>query len=578
MADYSLLGSFSTGGASALNGELLTKLKDAEKQSTLFNIDPQLEKITGIDAETGDALDTLGESDTLMIIKAQAMDLMAKISTFDLDSTSTTVFDAVSASTTGTAAVFDAVDVGGLEPGTTNITVSQLAQRDVYQSISFDGATKDGQLTAIDSSTPALVASAGISIKIGDETFDFSIVQDPTQAAIADMGAKTIDELAAEINENENFIASVEAVGSDEYRLVVKSTEAGKDNALTITQTNFNLGFGETQKTSTKVDDTTATIANSASSITVNGVDFGTNGVTYDQLATNINDYNGGNTFNASVVDGRIVITADDGSDIAITQTDVDLGFYDSSGQTQVAQNLKANIDGIDYNTSSNTVTIQGNLTMTAVEIGNSTIDIQKDTTSIVTGIESVIESYNSLVDLIDEQTQTADSVISDTSSLRSMLSSIKDQLFESYGENGDLNLFNFGLELDMKGKLSLNTAKFGEALTNNYDDIKNLFLGNTTDEDLAASDATKYMGLGTGLQDLLDALDSSDGLITRYETNMASRLEKLQTEREEALKSLDSKYEALASQYSMYGSLITQMESSFSGLSMMIEQSVASK
>jgi len=105
MADYSMLGSFSTGGASALNGDLLTKLREADQASALFYIDKQLEDITGVDADTGDALDTLGETDKMAIISAQAADLMAKISTFDLASTDTTVFDAVSASTTGDAAV-----------------------------------------------------------------------------------------------------------------------------------------------------------------------------------------------------------------------------------------------------------------------------------------------------------------------------------------------------------------------------------------------------------------------------------------------------------------------------------------
>jgi flagellar hook-associated protein 2 len=589
MADYSLLGSFSTGGASALNGELLTKLKDAEKQSALFSLDPRLEEITGLDAETGEALDTMGESDTLTLIKAQALDLMSKVSVFDLDASGDTVFDAVSASTTGTAAVFDAVDVGGLEPGTTNITVSQLSQRDVYQTISFNTTTKDAQLSAdqtqidlgmTDEEYRDYVADAGISIKIGDETFNFSIVQDPAASTIAELGAKTIDELAAEINANENFIASVEAVGTDEYRLVIKSAESGTDNELTITQTNWDVGFGNTQS-STNTITTAATDLVGAGELNINGNIITTTATTtYQDLADMINGdngYTGLTGITATVADGTTFdITTDDGSSLNIEQTGIDLGY--SSNQVQKAQNLNANIDGIDYDVASNTITIQGNLTMTAVEIGTSTIDIQKDTSSILTGVQSIIESYNSLVELINEVTQTADSVINDSSSIRSLLSSVKEQLFGNYGENGDLNLFNYGMELDIQGNLSLNTTEFGEALVENYDDVKNLFLGNTTDEDLASTDSTKYLGLGTGLQDFLDNLDSSNGLITRYETNMASRLEKLQEERESTLKTLDSKYESLASQYSLYGSLITQMESSFSGLSMMIEQSVASK
>jgi len=702
MADYSLLGSFSTGGASALNGDLLTKLKDAEKQSVLFNIDPALEDITGLDAETGDTLDTIGESDTLMVIKAQALDLMGKISSFDLGSTSTTAFDAVSASTTGDAAVFDAVDVGGLEPGTTNISVSQLAQKDVYQSATITEAENNAGIPIDSDASVAIAKSSKLTIDVGDKTYDFNFVvdadlADDTITDVADLGFKGFEDLAAEINAKDELIASVEQVGTEQYRLVIKSAEAGVDNALKITETNTSLGFdNETMKSKTEVtstdemsdvlivndkiftanevqsiavsgtvddgasasgEDTTVSflghdvttqqddsaaaivtdilsqknsvistwntnnagqeikdiIANptDSSSLVIiyenatgdantigassgnNGIDFAASAdeqayaasYTYNDM---IDEIDGDADFTAQFIEdddttttdvGTIQIASATSTDLSINEYTTGLDFI-NAGEThvQVAQNLNANIDGIDYNTASNTVTIQGNLTMTAVKLGDATIDIQKDTSAIVSGVESLLESYNSLVDLIDDATQTADSVMNDTSSLRSMLSSIKEQLFGSYGENGDLNLFNYGLDLDIQGKLSLDTTKFGEALVDNYDDVKNLFMGNTTDTDTATSDSTKYLGLGTALQDYLDALDGSDGLITRYEASIATRQEKLEEERTAALETLDTKYESMAAQFSQYGSLITQMESSFSGLSMMIQQSVASK
>ena len=45
---------------------------------------------------------------------------------------------------------------------------------------------------------------------------------------------------------------------------------------------------------------------------------------------------------------------------------------------------------------------------------------------------------------------------------------------------------------------------------------------------------------------------------------------------KEKAEKALNSKYEQLALQFSSYGALINQMESSFSGLKMMISQSTS--
>jgi len=591
MADYSLLGSFSTGGASQLNADLITKLKDAEKKSILSTIDSDLEKITGLDAETGKALDNVGEVNTFNVIKAQATDLMNKLAKFDLDSSSTTAFDTVSASTTGEAAVFDAVDVKGLEPGSTKINVSQLAQKDVYQSNNFNKTSKDGQLSA-DASQGAMtddqyrdyIANAGLTIKVGDKSYDFNIVKNPSATTIAELGAKTIDELAAEINTKDELIASVEKVGEDSYRLVVKSTESGLANQVSISQNNFDLGFTNKEFTSTKVTDTSVQISggnDAGDKITINGVDFSTEGKSYDDLANDINNYNGagtsGDTFDASIVDGKLVVSRDDGADVTITQTGVDLGFYNSdSHHVQKAQNLKANIDGIDYDTASNTVTIQGNLKMTAVKTGDSTIDIQRDTSSIMTGLQEIITSYNSLSELIDTESNKTDSSISDISTLRGVMNSIKEQLFNSYGENEDLNLFNYGLEVDIKGKLSLDTTKFGKALTDDYDKIKDLFLGNTSNADTATNDATKFMGLGTSLQNYLDNLDSTQGIFTRYETSMNTRKTNLETERKEALETLDAKYTTMSAQFAQYAAVISQFESSFSGLNMMIQQSVA--
>ena len=581
MADYSLMGSFSTGGASALSGDLLTKLKDAERGSLLFQIDDQLEAITGLDADTGDALDDLGESNKMLFIKAQALDLMAKMSSFDLASTETTAFDAVSASTTGDAAVFDAVDVGGLEPGTNNITITQLSQRDVYQSLNWTEAEKDGTFPIVsseagdDAADLALVKSSKLSVEVDGTTYDFNIFKDLTVATMAELDDKTLDELADEINANEKLIASVEAVGTDAYRLVIKSADSGTDNALTISQTNINIGFGDTKST---------TISNwgdvlGAGSIEINGtlVVANTDGKTYQQVLDEIEAHG---DFSAVKSDGdtKIKITADDGSAATVVETGSNnLNFTDSS-HTLTAQNLNANVDGIDYDVSSNTLTIQGNLTMTAVELGDATINITKDTSAILTGVESFITSYNALVDLVDAEVADTDSPMYDLSSLRSLTSDIKEKLFSSYGLDGDQSLFNYGLELDLTGHLSLDTSILGEALVDNYDDIKNMFLGNTTDTDLAASDATKYMGLGTVLKTFLDDLDGTDGLITRYEASIASRKEQLEEDREAAIKSLDTKYETLANQFSMYGSAITQMESAFSGMKMMIEQSMVSK
>ena len=75
---------------------------------------------------------------------------------------------------------------------------------------------------------------------------------------------------------------------------------------------------------------------------------------------------------------------------------------------------MKATVDGVNYNVSSNTITLQGNLTMTAVETGISTITIERDNTLILSRLQEFSTAYNELVDLVDAELYADDSSIED--------------------------------------------------------------------------------------------------------------------------------------------------------------------
>ena len=68
----------------------------------------------------------------------------------------------------------------------------------------------------------------------------------------------------------------------------------------------------------------------------------------------------------------------------------------------------------------------------------------------------------------------------------------------------------------------------------------------------------------------------ASRQVLNVYESGMEKREQVLNEEKEKAEKALNSKYEQLALQFSAYGTIINQMESSFSGLKLLIEQSVS--
>ena len=95
---------------------------------------------------------------------------------------------------------------------------------------------------------------------------------------------------------------------------------------------------------------------------------------------------------------------------------------------------------------------------------------------------------------------------------------------------------------------------------------LKDLFLG-----------SAEKKGLGTVLKETLDNMTFTGGLLDTYDKNISTRETNLNSEKEKAEKALNAKYEQLSLQFAAYGSLINQMESSFSGLKMIIQQSTSS-
>lgn len=442
MAD-GILGLGSSGSVD-LSSELITKLKTAESTAVL---DPITEEKEDTQAE----LDALGEIQTMV---SELLDL---VDDFDLYTTGTNIFDEISATTTGSSASFDATDSSKLTTGTISVRISQLAQKDVYQSDTI-------------SDTTATMDSGTISITVGDNTYDFST------------DGKTYEELIEEMSYNTKFDASLEQVGNSSYRIVIKSAETGEDNAITIAQ------------------------------------------------------------------DG------------------VDLGFDDEDNHVLSAQNMQGTIDGISYDVSSNKVTMSSGLIITASSTGDSSITMERDTSTLVSTIEDIADKYNDLVDLVNSYIlgdEDDPATISDSSTLKTMMNSIKEILFGSYGLDDEESLFKYGMSFDSSGYLQVDSEELSDAVTDNYDDLKELFVGYAEKE-----------GIGTRLKTYLDSLDSLDGLLTTYEDKLNDRIDTLEEDYETASDKLDEKYEQMATQFAEYTVLITQMETAFESLKLIIDGS----
>ncbi|WP_151951591.1 flagellar filament capping protein FliD [Aliarcobacter butzleri] len=291
-----------------------------------------------------------------------------------------------------------------------------------------------------------------------------------------------------------------------------------------------------------------------------------TEGKTYKEIISAINKLDG---IQASLVEdstGKFRISIKSSETGA--KNKIEFGGTASShfGFTNVlpAQDMKMKVDGVDYSGSSNTITIDG-LKITATKLtGESTINIEDDNSNIKTQMQAFVTAYNTLNTLISGEVYSTDSSLGDKASIRNVMSQLKEQLFGT--GNGDKTIFSYGFSFDSSnGNLVLSSTEFDNAIKNDKEGLQNLFVG-----------VAQKKGIATSLDELISNSGINKDLID-YESNMLSRETKLTEQKDAAQEALDAKYKLMAQQFAAYTTIITQMENSFSGLKMLIQQSTAS-
>ena len=306
----------------------------------------------------------------------------------------------------------------------------------------------------------------------------------------------------------------------------------------------------------------------------INGApDINTKDMTYKELVTAINTIDG---VQASIVEDS---TGKFSLSIKSTETGIankinfggssaealeKFGFDEDKNNVLKAQDMIMTVDGVEYSNKTNTVTIDG-LKITATKTGaESTIDIENDTTTLSAQMKNFADKFNELRATIENEIYNADASVDNKGALRDMLATIKNELFGT--GSGDKSIFSFGFSLDEKsGDILFNQKDFEASIKNGTADLEALFAG-TPDKKGIATSMDEAISVSGVTKNLLD-----------YEINMLEREERLKKDKEAAETTLDNRYSVMAQQFASYGVMINQMESSFSGLKMLILQSQSS-
>ena len=320
-------------------------------------------------------------------------------------------------------------------------------------------------------------------------------------------------------------------------------------------------------------------------------------GDTLQQIRKRINNASDNFGLTANIVntsDGKAKLVIDSGvtgagNDLKISGSTTELKMFEadtssatavsgsSMSRTQQSTDAEIDVDGNILTSDTNTFKdkVQG-LDITVLRVsdkdsdGNlksNKVDITTDKSAIKTLVQEFVTAYNTLIDkstelgkrntIVGGESQDDGGALAGDSMPRSIRTLMANTVMEPNSEMTGINsIFQLGIKMDNDGKLSVDSDKFDDALDDNYEQVVALFSGEN--------------GVAGKLQTSLKEYTKTGGLISQRQDQLNSDLRDLSSREATAADQLE-KYEAnLRAQYGSLDTLLAQMQSSASYLSLL--------
>lgn len=284
-------------------------------------------------------------------------------------------------------------------------------------------------------------------------------------------------------------------------------------------------------------------------------------------VATIITDDNGQRLVLSSKETGlanAITVTASDVSDGNDTDN-LGLSRLTSTNLTEVdaAADAQITIDGAIVVTSSTNEfndVIDG-IDITAkkfqgVDDDVSEIKVSEDNSNIKDTLGNFVEAYNELIDLNENYSKVGDGnsgILSGDSLLRGVMSKIKSEITSNFdfGSDGETSLIQLGIESDKYGKLSLDETILNDAISENVDNVQTFFVGTDSEAGFAGS-----------IDELLTFYTETDGVIQSRLDSKENQLDRIDTDRANFSRKMESLEARLYAQYNSMDLLVAGLNS----------------
>lgn len=339
---------------------------------------------------------------------------------------------------------------------------------------------------------------------------------------------------------------------------VMDETEAVGEGTLTIASgsNNFDINVSDTATLSEIRDSINDSVDNDSVVATI--INDGTN----DRLVLTTKETGAANEITITVDDigdgdntdnltGLSRLAYDSGA--AITN----LSQIDPAGDAQITidgtvtissstNEFKNVIDGIDITAKK----AQG------VDDDLSQVNISEDNSNIKETLNKFVTAYNELVDLNSNYSKVGDGnsgVLSGDYLLRGVMNKIRNELSSNFdfGNDGETSLSQLGIETDRYGKMSVDDSKLNDAIEENIDNVQSFFVGTDT-----------KAGFAGAVDQLLDFYTQSDGLIQGRIDSKEKQLSRIDDDRINFSKKMDSLEARLTAQYNSMDLLVAGLNS----------------
>ena len=237
-------------------------------------------------------------------------------------------------------------------------------------------------------------------------------------------------------------------------------------------------------------------------------------------------------------------------------------GLYTPFGEE--ARDAIITVDGIQIRNDTNTFdeAVAGlSIEALAPTEKSTKVDISFDQETVKDSIKEFIDSYNGMVGLLKASTERG-AVLNGNSMIRNLQSSLSTELMSSRGETGTFtSIFDLGVKMSSQGELSLDNAKFDDAMRRGYSEIAPLISG---EKGLARSleklldNYTGSDGLTNSLKDSVRrSIDSTEETLEAYEERMVKYEDSLRSK----FTSLDSRLAVMNAQGGYLNSVLANMQ-----------------